>query len=170
MVSPVNKHWFFDLEATVIDSWTSALLVRTTQVRDFLRRHNVTAIHIFSFAVWNERDQATFERELKPVLERALEVQVLTCPCLEDFRAATLDQTGLEFSSDDYCQKWGKVRAFLDYVRQHNYDGHAVLVDDLVPTVATVERLSGHVVECVNVWQLDQWRPLVVGDAAVLAC
>lgn len=166
----METHWFFDLEDTLIDSWASGLLVHTSVVREFLQRYDIRGFHIFSFAVWNERDRATFDQDLRQLLERTFQVQILTCPTLEDFREATLEQAQMAFSASGYCQQWGKVRAFQDYVRHHGFDGRAVLVDEMVPTASTVERQSGHVIEYVNVSHLEQWTPLTCAAPEIILC
>lgn len=153
-------HWFFDLEETLVRSWSNPVLVNLARVREFLERHAVQEIHVFSFAIYDAEDQVEFVRSFKPHLERALNVRILSWPCVDELCQHTVAMGGPALSRLDYLREWGKVRAFVDHVRSQGFSGHAVLVDDAVPDVVTVERRSGHMVECLNVDNLEGWAPL----------
>lgn len=153
-------HWFFDLEETLIKSWSNPVLANYRRVQDFIARCGIKEIHVFSFAIYDAADQEVFVRELKPFLERALGVRILSWPSVDELLKQTIDLGGPAWTRVEYLNSWGKVRAFADHVRHHCLPGHALLVDDVVPDVATVERRSGHVVECINIHSLDRWVPL----------
>ena len=142
---------FLDLEQTVLNNWDEGLLINATRVREFLAAQGATQFTVFSFAVWNEKDQQDFERLHRSGLERALDCTVDACPSVEDFMAADTQLTGLHFDSlTDFISIRGKVGAFTNWVR---FQGicHAVLLDDVVPNVDIVSRDTGDVIRFVNV-------------------
>ena len=64
---------FLDLEQTVITDWYDGYLANTTQVREFLATQKVTQFTVFSFAVWDQKDQDEFDSRHRRVLEKALD-------------------------------------------------------------------------------------------------
>ena len=142
---------FLDLEETVITSWDEGLLCNASRVREFLAEQKATNFTVFSFAVWNDRDKADFERLHRRVLERALDCTVLACPSVEDFMQADTELTGVQFDSvTDFIGIRGKVGAFTSWARFHEL-GNALLVDDVVPNLDVVNRDTGEVTRFINV-------------------
>ena len=45
---------FFDLEETLIASWTDHYLCNKNKITEFLDFYDIRNIHIFSFAIWND--------------------------------------------------------------------------------------------------------------------
>ena len=145
---------FLDLEQTIITSWDEGLLCNATRVRDFLADQKTKTFTVFSFAVWNNKDQATFEKIHRRPLERALDCRVKHCPSVEDFMKADTSLTGVHFNSvTDFVSIRGKVGAFTNWVR-FNGIKHAILVDDVVPNVDIITRDNGDVIRFINVENL----------------
>lgn len=147
---------FLDLEETVINNWDEALLVNTTRVREWLESRKVRRVHLFSFAVWNQKDQERFHKEIKPFLTKALGVSFLDCPTVEDFLLADLKVTAVHWDSlHEFIATRGKVDAFRSWCKLH-FDGkHNVLLDDVVPNAVWENRDSGLKLEFVNVKELE---------------
>ena len=142
---------FLDLEETVINNWNDGLLVNTTRVREFLASQGATQFTVFSFAVWDKKDQQDFERLHRRALERALDCRVVACPSVADFQRVDTELTGVHFDSvTDYISIRGKVGAFTNWARFHGL-AHALLVDDVVPNVDILDRDTGGVIRFVNV-------------------
>ena len=152
----MNKQFtvFLDLEETVITSWDEGLLVNASKVREFLKEQNVTNFTVFSFAVWNDKDKADFDRLHRRPLERGLDCMVKSCPSTEDFMQADTNLTGVHFDSlTDFISIRGKVGAFTNWVRFQGL-ANALLVDDVVPNVDIVDRTTGDTIRFVNVASL----------------
>mgnify|MGYP003333734233 FL=1 len=142
---------FLDLEQTVITDWYDGYLANTTQVREFLATQKVTQFTVFSFAVWDQKDQDEFDSRHRRVLEKALDCRVAACPSVNDFMRVDTELTGVHFDSlTDFISIRGKVGAFTNWVRHHGLS-HALLVDDVVPNVDILDRDSGDVIRFVNV-------------------
>lgn len=147
---------FLDLEETVINNWDEGLLVNTTRVRDFLKQQNASEFTVFSFAVWNDRDKADFDRVHRRTLERALDCRVAACPSVEDFMLADTAFTGVRFSDlTDFISVRGKPGAFHNWCRLNHPTENCLLVDDVVPNLDLVNRDTGVTVRLVNVTELD---------------
>lgn len=145
---------FLDLEETVINNWDEGLLVNATRVREFLSEQGVKEFTVFSFAVWNDKDKADFERLHRRVLEKALDCRVVACPSVEDFMRVDTELTGVHFESlTDFISVRGKVGAFTNWCRFHSLN-RALLVDDVVPNVDILNRDTGDLVRFVNVMDL----------------
>lgn len=145
---------FLDLEETVITSWAEGLLCNASRVREFLVEQQATKFTIFSFAVWDDRDKAEFDRLHRRGLERALDCRVAACPSVEDFMQADTTLTGVYFDSlTDFISIRGKVGAFTNWCRFQGFS-HALLVDDVVPNIDIVSRDTGAIIRFINVVDL----------------
>lgn len=49
----MDKFFYFDLEETVIESWTDPILVNKTTIERFIEENGIKDVHIFSAAIWN---------------------------------------------------------------------------------------------------------------------
>ena len=86
---------FLDLEGTVIDTWDDRNLCNIERVKAFLG--DTEEVHIFSAAIWDDKDKRTFAEEIKPALEQALDVSIMTWPSMEDvWRKTTWKGTRFE--------------------------------------------------------------------------
>lgn len=146
---------FLDLEETIIHSFSNPLLCNVQKIRKYLRKHSIKEIHIFSFAIYNIADQATFEREMKPAIEEALGVTVLSWPSVRDMLKADYELTGVYFDGGtevhDYITIRGKPQGFINYVNSKwNYD-YAVLIDDIVPNQTVIFHDPKCQVDLINV-------------------
>lgn len=155
-----QRHWFFDLEETLIQSWRDPLLVHFADMRDLIERERIEVAHIFSFAIYNKADKLVFERELQPVLEAALRIKIASWVSVEELCSQSLRNTRTQWSIHEYVSVWGKVRAFEDHVLFQGLHGHAILVDDVVPDEIKINRKTGLVTEMINVESIPHWKPL----------
>jgi hypothetical protein len=143
---------FLDLEETVITSWADGMLLHTTPVREFLQQNNVKKVHIFSFAIWNKKDQDDFDRRFKSTLEKVLKVNIAARPSVEDMMRADTLMTGLQFDSiTDFVSIRGKTGAFQNFCRFHFDHQVNVLIDDVVPNASFTNDDTGLVCEFINV-------------------
>jgi hypothetical protein len=163
-MEPIMKYdrIFLDLEETIINSWQDQLLVNTQKVKDWLREIGATEVDIFSFAIYNERDQEIFVRQMKPFLERVLEVKINTWPSVIEMAVADTKETGIYWLRDseslgivEYINLRGKMYGFINYVR-HMYPGLAnvVLLDDVVPNTTMSFNDDNQSIHLVNVKKL----------------
>lgn len=142
-MNPLKRHLFVDLEETLIDNWDAANLGPKNRVMDLLKiffNHSPTGPRldatVWSFAVWNERDAADFERRMRKWLEDVFNlnfVRVVTC---EEMRKAICQLKRLShLDQTEMSQLWGKDRALEDWVKLHMSDfahTEVVLLDDMV--------------------------------------
>lgn len=146
---------FLDLEETVIDSWGSGLLVNTEKVKNWLQNRNAKHVHIFSFAVWNDKDKQDFDRDFRNVLERVFDVTILTVPSVEELAHEHFRATGTRWESvTDFISHVGKPGGF-EFWAEHRFAGdHCVLLDDVVPNKTVINHDNGTVIELVNITKL----------------
>ena len=146
---------FLDLEETVIDSWDSGLLVNSGKVRDFLQQNSVKSVHIFSFAIWTDKDKVDFDKRLRPFLKRALSTDFRMVPSVEDMMKVDTAITGVHFDSiTDFLSIRGKQGAFMSFCKHHFDRKHNVLVDDVVPNAMFHNFDTGLKLQFVNVGSL----------------
>ena len=125
------KKVFLDLEGTIINNWNQAELINVSLLSAYLRRHAVKEISIFSFAIWDNDDKDRFEQQMKAMLERALDVQVIEWRSVDDM----LTSVGCDLNERmDFIRERGKARAFIDVCKVREHSGSTcVLIDDAVP-------------------------------------
>ena len=147
---------FLDLEGTVITNWDEALLLNTSKVREWLKSLKVSQVHLFSFAVWDNKDKEIFINKIKPFLSKALDVNFLDCPSIEDFFAAELSVTGVNWESlHEFITVRGKVDSFRSWCKKHFDCQHNILLDDVVPNAVWEDRDSKLKLEFVNIDSLN---------------
>lgn len=146
---------FFDLEETLILSWTNHYLCNRNKIIKFLDFYDIKEIHIFSFAIWNDDDKQYFNTEIKPFIEDSYKVCILSAPSVQEMRRSDTELTGIQYDSiTDYVSIRGKVGAFENWVqaavglkRNHN-----VLIDDVVPNKTIINRSVGYKIDYINVF------------------
>ena len=158
-MTEVDTIVFLDLEQTIIASFDDPFLINVQSIKQFLQDRNVTEVGIYSFAIWDQKDQHTFETHIKPTIELALGITVKTWPTLQDFVRADREYTGIrfdpEFETHEFIQLRGKKDGFLHYV-QHKYNfKKAILIDDVVPNLTIIDRDRDRTIELWNVDRLE---------------
>jgi hypothetical protein len=144
------KH-FWDLEETCMTSWSDGCLANVSKLRDWVEENNVTEVTVFSFAVWNDADVEKFNREFKPMIERAFNVKVVDVVKAETVKEVCCYEMRAAFSLSEFVSLWGKKRSFMEYCALTLKDCTAVLVDDCVPNMTVHFHDSNLVVEYVDV-------------------
>lgn len=158
-MTEVDTLVFLDLEQTIIASFDDPFLINVQSIKQFLQERNITEVGIFSFAIWDQKDQYTFKDHIKPAIELALGVTVKTWPTLQDMVRADREFTGVRFDTElethRFTQLRGKKDGFLHYV-QHKYNfKKAILIDDVVPNLTIIDRDRDRTIELWNVDRLE---------------
>lgn len=148
---------FLDLEETVIDSWQSGMLIRSSQVRDFLKEQNATNVTIFSFAVWDSNDQQVFDKQHRRALQKSLDTGIVLVPTVQDFMAADTKLTGVNWHGDvtEFICLRGKVGAFINWCKLHHPTTNCLLVDDIVPNMDIIDHDTNTTIKFINVNKLS---------------
>ena len=145
---------FWDLEETVIDSWQSGLLTNVSIVSDFVAKHKIKEVTIFSFAIWNEKDLIRFDKEFKKMLEDTFEVKIVNVLTTEQIRQTVCQAMCAQFDIHDFLSLWGKKRAFVEFCEAVHPNTHTVLLDDCVPNIVHHNLDTNSIIELVNVTTL----------------
>lgn len=158
-MTDVDTIVFLDLEQTIIASFDDPFLINVQEIKQFLQERRVTEVGIYSFAIWDQKDQHTFEEQIKPSIEQALEITVKTWPTLQDMVRADREFTGIRFDPEwethEFIQLRGKKDGFVHYV-QHRYNFKtAILIDDVVPNLTIIDRDRNRTIELWNVDRLN---------------
>lgn len=156
----MNPIVFLDLEETIIESFSDPVLCNVTKIRNFLEARDVTKIHMFSFAIYNDADRDTFDRFIRPNIEEALGVTVISCPTVVEMYKTDTNFTGTRFDIInpvmDYISLRGKKDAFINYVNAvFDYDV-AILIDDMVPDLDISHRFNDYTIELWNINSLEK--------------
>ena len=151
---------WLDLEQTIIASWDDVFLINVGSIKEFLKDRGITEVGIFSFAIYNEADKEEFQKNVKPIIERALGVTVILWPSVRDMIRIDKQYTGDHFDSEnevhDYIQFRGKKDGFINYINATcNFDT-AILIDDVVPDLTLSHRFDGWSIELWNVDSLGK--------------
>lgn len=135
------RHLFLDLEDTVITpvmaGWWNTECINVARVKRVIREFQPHYVHLFSFAIWNERELELFRQGTKPMLENTFGVKLgLEWTVDDDIIPMCCAQTGLAISTVDFqeCSNfWGKQQSFRLCMREHfkNTHKHGVHVDVL---------------------------------------
>lgn len=133
--------YFFDLEETLIESWTNRTLVNFRYIQSFIKDHNVKDVHLFSFAVWNDEDKDYFNKRIKQELEDIYNIKFVSVPSVLDMIEVDTEYTGIRYDSmTDFILIAGKVGAFKSWVYSKHPNQSAILLDDIVPNLDILNR------------------------------
>jgi hypothetical protein len=144
---------WLDLEQTIISTWEDPVACNIEKVSAFLEELNPQFVNIFSFAVWNSRDQRIFHERLKPWLSNLLGVQINSCPCLDDIRREAFSGTVLD--NTEMTSMFGKAGVFDRFIRATRGSGVFILVDDVVDDSVTVRRLPNGCTQRIHLVNVD---------------
>ena len=167
MQSKVPVKVFLDLEETIIVNFNDPLitLCNVGKIRDFLQDLEVKEVTIFSFAIWDAKDLETFNSEIKPMIERGLNVKVVACPTTEEIRKTVLKRLLAHFNMHDFLSLWGKKRAFIEFVQEVEGEGEFILIDDCVPMMSFKDHTTKQKVHLINV--THKWDKLHLQRASI---
>lgn len=129
----MKKLLFIDLEETIIRSWHDPTLCNVEFVKNIIREEKVEEIHIFSFAIFNQKDMDYFESNLKPFLETVLGVKILSWMSISELNKVIRRFTSVVLEDWELTDVWGKFRCFQDYCRAQFTNSDCILVDDVTP-------------------------------------
>lgn len=148
----MKKVWL-DLEETIIDSWSSGLLVNTSKVRKWISDQAVTNVSIWSFAIWDEKDWNEFSSSgIKNTLERALNVEIYEYLCVDDVQKKVFEYENVHYESrSDFMSLNGKHWSFIKYCMHHQQGHECILLDDVVPSWVLLEPKTNTIVRLVNI-------------------
>lgn len=147
--------FFIDLEQTIIESWDNPNLINVQRISTWLKQERADELRIFSFAIWDDKDKRKFDNDIKPAIQLALDLPVVSWPSVQDMMRADFNHTGIRFEEghavSEFIQLRGKEQGFFNFVcNQYDFD-RAVLVDDVVPDLTRTHRIKGWSVEFWNV-------------------
>ena len=147
--------FFIDLEQTIIESWDNPNLINVQRISTWLKQERADELRIFSFAIWDDKDKRKFDNDIKPAIQLALDLPVVSWPSVQDMMRADFNHTGIRFEEghavSEFIQLRGKEQGFFNYVcNQYDFD-RAVLIDDVVPDLTRAHRIKGWSVEFWNV-------------------
>jgi hypothetical protein len=139
------KHLFLDLEDTIITpvttGWHNTELINVALIRKHILDLNPDFIHIFSFAIWDERELGLFRKHCCPMIEQALGIKISNVPTVDDdIIPACCDIMGLSRSTvtfDDVSSFWSKHESFRlwcrrKFINRAFSEVKVVLLDDAV--------------------------------------
>lgn len=75
----MKKILFLDLEGTVIDAWETGNIIAIPEfqkVKEYIKDFEPDEIHIFSYAIWNEKDEDDFENIHKVFIEENFDIEI----------------------------------------------------------------------------------------------
>ena len=144
---------FIDLERTIIPDWENRFLINAQSIRKFLKDRQISEIGIFSFAIYNEDDKRDFESNIKPMIETALDVNVVQWPSVIDMiRINTTNWNPRMANVGEFIKTNTKDNAFSRYVQKTCQFKTAILIDDMVSDL-TIEHRHKHWV--IELWNVD---------------
>jgi hypothetical protein len=138
-----------DLEDTIItpvvDGWHNTGLINVEKIKHIKELFRPDSLHLFSFALWNERELTLFTKFVQPMIEAELGMVIASKPTVDDqILPACCREMGLAVDLVDFSEMsafWSKQGAFRLYMRQRHRVTHmhgtkitAVLLDDAVKT------------------------------------
>lgn len=128
---------FLDLEETLIDNWENGWLLpgKIKTIRG-LRAPFDAKVGLMSWAVWDEKDKAKFNSELRPELEKALGMKFSDefVWSMDDWAKQLFEFRGKKISREDLFDIFGKHEILFMVSRCHPaFKGHKVILfDDVV--------------------------------------
>lgn len=151
-----TQHIFLDLEQTVIDSWESQCLINIEQVRAKLADHfavGESVMHIFSFAIWDDRDECVFRSDLEARLMEALGLHTrFVVHSVDRIGGELLRSTRVLWERQELITCLGKQEVFTQFCRaKFNRAVHCILLDDTVINSVTIDTDFSRIIQTVRI-------------------
>ena len=151
--------WFLDLEETIITDFRDPVIMNLDLVREHFKRLGVSKVHVFSAAIWDEREKREFNLpNFKPWLERMFEIEIVAFPSMKEVMDEIFWKTGTLWDLTDFLAVWGKARAFQDYCRLFHPKTNCFLIDDSVQNEIIIDRDDDRFIELIQVDDLHKWE------------
>ena len=149
----MTKHLWLDLEETIIDSWSSGLLINPHKIRKWLDQNDIDDIHIWSFAIWDDKDKNEFVTSgMKESIECVLRRQILSSLSVIEMHKLVYQYEKVRYDgTTDFMSLNGKHWSFIKYCMGHHIGEHCILIDDCVPSWTLNDNKTGTIVELINV-------------------
>jgi hypothetical protein len=128
--------FFFDLEATIIESWSFPVPINHKLVAELKNKFSFTEIWIFSFAIWGEDDLWVFNRNIKTMIENQFDVVVKGVITKEAVFKAIQAHRRIQMDEMDFQDFFGKEDSFLEWARINFKNEQVWLVDDMVSNMS----------------------------------
>ena len=125
---------FLDLENTLIDAWENRSICSNWRIiKNWIHSTKWDMIHVFSYAIWNNTDQLTFNNELRPWLEETFDIKfnpvILT---VDMMRIICAHHLKIVMNKDDFFSFMKKEIAFR-IICEDKFKGYeCILLDDMV--------------------------------------
>ena len=147
-----SKVFFFDLEETVIECWSNPILCNKDKIISFIQQNNVEEVHIFSAAIWDDRDKSIFEKTLKSWLEDTFNIKILSWPSMTEVWKETQWKICKFENVQEIIAMIGKKRMFEDWCKiKHHKDSHCILLDDSFDEEVLFNKVHNTAIEVVDV-------------------
>lgn len=146
----MKTHLFIDLEDTVIKSWDDQALINIDTIKRHIAEIKPDFVHIYSAAIWYQRDVDNFNSGLKSVLERELGVTFEPTMSIAEFKRKTSWAT-LDVSTGELLLTIGKFRLFLDICKTLFKNSRCVLLDDMCDNEITVSKTHNVEIEMIRI-------------------
>lgn len=139
------EEWFFDLEGVLIDSFETRNLINIDKISLFIKKNDIKEITIFSAAIWNDSDSATFFEEIQEGIEETFGVKVKDVITMEDARKGCNRWKTCFFSDiGEFVFMVGKDIIFKEFTLDKKADGVIFwLVDDEFPHEVLTRKVDG---------------------------
>ena len=152
----MNKVIWLDLEETIINNWNDGLFTyHTHQLKQWLKKQDVTSVNIFSFAIYDVKDKAHFlSSGMKTSIEQALGVIIDEVPSVADIQAQVYKYESVKYDSlYEFIQLNGKQWGFIKFC-QLSPDQHNILIDDAVLTCTFINDKTQQKTQLINVFDI----------------
>lgn len=148
---------FLDLEETLIDNWENGWLLPTNiaTIKKAIGPAN-PKLGLMSWAVWDDKDKAKFNSDLRPELEEALGMAFDDefVWSMDDWAKQLLEFRGKKISREDLFDIFGKEEVLFMVARCHPKMRHqnVILIDDVVEhNLALVAKANNCLVTILNI-------------------
>lgn len=139
------NEWFFDLEGTLIESWDNPIIINHDIISKFIEEHDIQEITIFSGAIWDDNDTATFFSDLQGRIENVFGIKVKDVVSMTDvkkqcsrWRTCFFDDIG------ELVFMVGKDILFKEFCFDKKQDGvKFFLIDDEFPKELVAREIDG---------------------------
>ena len=151
---------WLDLEQTIINNWQEGLLINSTAIRRWLNQHEVGDIHIWSFAIYNDKDLKDFVQSgMKEAIERILNRKILSHPSVEQMQQMVYKYERIKYDHwSEFTALNGKQWSFIKFCLGEHPDKKCVLIDDVVPSLEIKNVKTGGEIILINVNDIIKQR------------
>lgn len=157
-----------DLEGTVIISYHDPFLINIEKVKEFIKKHNIEEIHIFSHALYDKEELNYYHTNIHPYLEQSLDVHICKIPTVKEIMKVVGEvDKNVPSTVAQYLYSYEKKESFFSYCKGFDKTANHILIDDCVGCdLQVIRQEPASFIETIPIGNIEDWEPINLSGIA----